>query len=180
MRDLSDILRRSVAVFLILFATPPVLAGDASSPQFPNSSSSVDADSWPCWQEAADRYGVDVLVLYAIAKVESGARSGLINYNGTSSYDMGVMQINSWWLPKLKSWGITAEDLMVDACLNVHVGAWILSQTIERYGYTWRGIGAYNAVTDWKRARYARKVAKQLDKLVALYRLESTGAGGSK
>lgn len=172
---------RSITRYCALFCLFAAFSAPVFAESPPTSNASPgQADGWSCWGEAADRYGVDVLVLYAIAQVESGARSGLVNKNGNSSYDMGVMQINSWWLPRLEPYGITAKDLLTNPCLNVHVGAWILSQTIKRYGYTWRGIGAYNAVTDWKRARYARKVAAQLDRLVAIYRPDSAVAGGSK
>lgn len=113
---------------------------------------------WSCWKEAADRYKVPVDLLYAIARVESGNRTEAINRNPDGSYDIGVMQINSSHLSRLKKYGITAVRLLTEPCLNVHVGAWILSDAIARFGYTWKAIGAYNAASDSKRIAYAKKV----------------------
>lgn len=122
---------------------------------------------WSCWNTAAERYNLDVGLLYAVARVETGARTGIVARNRDGSYDIGVMQINSWWLPTLAKVGITAHMLRDNACLNVKVGAWILAQGIRDHGLNWRGVGAYNARTDWKRARYARKVAAELRRIHA-------------
>ena len=120
------------------------------------------SEGWACWHEAAERYSVAVTLLYAIARVETRNESAHVSGHRNGSKDIGLMLINTWWLPKLREYGITAEALVTDDCLNLNVGAWILSQTLARYGYTWRGIGAYNATTDWKRARYARKVLREV------------------
>jgi len=121
------------------------------------------AESWACWEQASARYGVPAELLYAIAKVESGLNPAAIGDNrknggvGTG-YGVGLMQIDSSWLPRLKrEFGITREHLF-EPCLNLHVGAWILADNIARMGYNWDAVGAYNAKTSWKRVRYARKV----------------------
>lgn len=114
---------------------------------------------WQCWADASARYNVPVDLLYAIARVETGNRARLVsrpNVNGT--YDIGLMQINSAHLPRLLRYGITKKSLLDDPCLNLHVGAWILSDAIARYGYTWVAIGAYNAGSHEKRKTYAQKV----------------------
>lgn len=119
----------------------------------------VWAEGWQCWQEASDRYGVPVSLLYAVARVESGNKFNVVskrNKNGT--YDIGLMQINSRHLPALGRYGITASTLQHDACQNLHVGAWIMAESIKRHGFNWRGIGAYNAGSDELRMIYARKV----------------------
>lgn len=121
--------------------------------------------SWSCWYAAAARYHVDPVLLYAVARVETHSTSGVVSAkNDNGSYDIGVMQINSTWLPALAHYGITESVLRHDACVNVMVGAWILSQTIREYGLNWNGVGAYNASTPWKRARYATKVAAEIRK----------------
>lgn len=78
------------------------------------------------------------------------------------------MQINSSWLPTLAKYGITEEKLYSDACLNLNVGAWILSGTIRSFGFNWRGLGAYNAHSDRLRAVYARKVVREMRKVRAM------------
>lgn len=122
---------------------------------------------WQCWADASAKYNVPVDLLYAIARVETGNRAGLIskpNKNGT--YDIGLMQINSMHLPRLAKQGITKKDLVEKPCVNLHVGAMILAEMIKRHGYTWVAIGAYNAGSHDKRVIYAKKVFAMHDKNV--------------
>jgi len=137
-----------------------------------------------CFDQAAARFGVDPLLLKGVAHVESNMQAGAINtshFSRTQSVDLGLMQINSSWLPKLANRGITRESLLNDPCLNLNVGAEILSGTLSKFGMNWSGVGAYNAsCTQLKgddctnaRAIYANKVwramalysgAKQLER----------------
>jgi len=93
----------------------------------------------------------------AIAQVESGTQTHVINRNSDGTVDIGLMQINSSWLPRLAREGISEQSLF-DPCTNAYVGAWILSENIRQYGPTWSAIGAYNASSPEKRLAYARKV----------------------
>lgn len=125
-----------------------------------------------CWQDAAARYGVDARLLYAIAQQESGLDPRAINRSHaarTGSVDIGLMQVNSRWLPVLHRHGLREADLL-DPCTNLHVGAWILAQSIQRYSATWEAVGAYHAgcrelrPADCAatRARYAAAVYRRL------------------
>jgi soluble lytic murein transglycosylase-like protein len=68
------------------------------------------------------------------------------------------MQINSTWAKKLgKTWNELGEP-----CTNVKVGAWVLAQCIQDYGYNWRAVGCYNSRTPSKGDRYAGKVYRIL------------------
>ena len=98
-----------------------------------------------CWAAAAHRYDLPVELLYAIGQVESGHKIAAVGTNTNGSRDLGVMQINSNWLPMLNRYGITEQDLLTKPCTNIQVGAWILAQEVARTGYTWYSIGAYNA-----------------------------------
>lgn len=122
-----------------------------------------------CFEEAGAQYNVNPDLLRGMAKVESSMRPTAINESHkarTNSVDLGLMQINSRWLPKLAKHNITREDLLKDACLNVKVGAWILADNMRRHGPSWTAVGAYNAAcTQLKgeeceaaRMVYARKV----------------------
>lgn len=113
-----------------------------------------------CFTQAATRFGVDKQILVAIAQTESSLNPAVIgprNRNGT--YDIGIMQINSAWLPTLNKLGIQERDLQ-GACTNIHVGAWILAKNIGRHGATWKAVGAYNASTPAKQVVYVNKVLR--------------------
>lgn len=110
-----------------------------------------------CLDDAATFQKVSVSLLRGIAQVESGMNPNAVNTNTNGTVDIGLMQINSTWLPTLAREGITRESLF-DACTNAYVGAWILSQNIRQLGANWNAIGAYNAASPDKRLAYAHKV----------------------
>lgn len=120
-----------------------------------------------CWQFAAERYGINASILRAIAMTESAMNDRAVNRNTNGSVDVGLMQINSLWFPRLAEMEIQPEDLW-DGCTNVHVGAWVLAGYIRRFGYNWRAIGAYNAgpssspESELKRITYANRVFHNL------------------
>lgn len=110
-----------------------------------------------CLDDAAAFQHVSVSLMRGIAQVESGMNPNAVNTNTNGTVDIGLMQINSTWLPTLAREGITRENLF-DACTNAYVGAWILSQNIRQLGPNWNAIGAYNSASPDKRLAYARKV----------------------
>lgn len=120
-----------------------------------------------CFDAAGHRYGIAPTLLRAIAAAESGLDPRALHANTDGTRDVGLMQINSWWLSLLKRHGIEAADLW-DPCLNIDVGAWILAVNIRRYGYGWRAVGAYHAgtATDWeterRREEYAIRIQRHL------------------
>ena len=114
-----------------------------------------------CWEDAANRYRVSSALLYAIARTESGLNPQAIGRNTNGSRDIGLMQINSAWLPTLASHGIGERDLY-EPCTNIHVGAWILAGNVSRLGYTWEAVGAYNAASPSLRRNYVEKVRRHL------------------
>jgi soluble lytic murein transglycosylase-like protein len=114
-----------------------------------------------CWEAAAARYRVSSELLYAIARTESALNPQAVGRNANGTRDIGLMQINSTWLPTLATHGIGERDLF-DACTNIHVGAWILAGNVQRLGYTWDAVGAYNAASPARRRAYAEKVRRHL------------------
>jgi soluble lytic murein transglycosylase-like protein len=128
-----------------------------------------------CWEEAGRKYGINPWLLVAIARTESGLNPRAVNRgNGNGSYDVGLMQINSAWLPTLRNYGIDEERLF-EPCTNITVGAWILAQNMRRLGATWEAVGAYNAASRDKRVRYAASVYRNLPP--ALHATASTSPG---
>lgn len=114
-----------------------------------------------CFNEAASYYNVNPQVLYAIAKHESRLNRNAVNRNSDGSYDIGVMQINTVWLPELNKIGIRYEHLF-DPCTNVYVGAWIYAKKVRKYGNTWNAVGAYHSETAKKKEKYSWIIFRQI------------------
>lgn len=127
----------------------------------------VLAGSMNCWAAASIRYDLPVDLLYAIGQVESSHKPHAIGVNKNGTRDIGIMQINSSWLPVLKDFGI-AEQQLLEPCTNIQVGAWILSQEVQRFGYTWQAIGAYNAGPITSQTSERARIRK-----LAIYRIYS-------
>lgn len=98
-----------------------------------------------CFQAAAERYDIDIRILLAIAKVESGLDMNKVNKNDNGSTDHGIMQINSSWQEELAAAGIRWKDVVQLPCMNIHVGAWVLANNFSQKGMSWYSVGAYNA-----------------------------------
>jgi soluble lytic murein transglycosylase-like protein len=116
-----------------------------------------------CLDDAAQFHHVNVVVVRAIAQHESGMRANAINVNTDGTEDIGLMQINSSWLPKLRRYGITRAALF-DACVNGYVGTWILASNIRQFGPTWKAVGAYNAVSTNKQLVYANSIYRRIQR----------------
>lgn len=137
---------------LFAFAAGPVLAGD---------------DETPCFEAASAHYHVPINLLRAIREQEAGW-VGLQRRNTNGTYDMGVMQINTLWIPQLARHGYTADVLIHDACASIMAGAWILATNMQRFGTWnregvtasdyWYSVGAYHSQTPHLNQRYRQLV----------------------
>jgi soluble lytic murein transglycosylase-like protein len=84
-----------------------------------------------------------------------------------ANVDIGLMQINTRHLARF---GLRAEQLL-EPCLNLRVGAWLLNEVIARHGETWRAIMRYNG----RRPSYAHRVREAWARFRALERAERGG-----
>ncbi|AOK42593.1 lytic transglycosylase domain-containing protein [Burkholderia vietnamiensis] len=114
-----------------------------------------------CLDDAATYQHINPKLVRAIAQYESQMRPSAVNRNANGSEDIGLMQINSAWLPKLAQYGIRREHLF-NACVNAYVGAWILAANIRQFGPNWKAVGAYNATTPSKQLVYASAIYRRL------------------
>lgn len=124
-----------------------------------------------CWYSAAIRYSVSPHILYAIASKESSLNPSAVGKNANGTHDIGLMQINSVWLPELKKFGIT-KDMLFDSCTNINVGAWILAQCIQKLGYNWNAIGAYHTGLGKSNRREERRNSYSSDVYRRVMRLQ--------
>ncbi len=113
-----------------------------------------------CLDDAAAFHRVNPRLLRVIAQHESGMRANAVNRNRNGSEDIGLMQINTSWLPTLSRYGIRREHLF-NGCVSAYVGAWILASNVRRFGPNWKAVGAYNAVTPSKQLVYASAIYRR-------------------
>ncbi len=125
-----------------------------------------------CFEEAGKKYDISPLLLECIAKTESNFDPGATYKNTNGSVDLGLMQVNSYWV---KAFGLDRDRLIADSCYNAMAGARILSQCVDHHGYTWEAVGCYNAVSMDKKKAYSWKIFRQLK--AEGRRLEAKGEG---
>ncbi len=112
-----------------------------------------------CFEEAGKEHGINPSLLKSIAQIESNLNPKAMNKNQNGSIDIGLMQINSFWI---KTLGLDSNKLISDPCYNTMIGAKVLKQCIDRYGYTWEAVGCYNATSTPKRVKYSWKIFNNL------------------
>lgn len=122
-----------------------------------------------CFALVADRSGIPERLLRAVAKIESNNVANAIHLDSDGTHDVGIMQVNSSHFPELEArYHITEQILLERPCVNIAVGARILSGFLNRYGATWRAVGSYGAGTasskEGARRDYATLVARALTK----------------
>lgn len=116
-----------------------------------------------CINQAAVTYFVPAKVILSVLAVEAG-EPGMAKANTNGTFDYGPMQINTIWLSKVAPYGYTKEQIQYNPCVNVMVGAWILSGKIastiaeSNTGDYWRGVAGYHSLTPNLNSRYQSKV----------------------
>lgn len=114
-----------------------------------------------CFEKAGAYYGINPLLLRAIARQESSMNPRAHNRNTNGTVDIGLMQINTWHMPRLAKAGVNEQRLW-DPCVNIAVGAWVLADAVSRHGMTWKAVGIYHSPTEWRQRDYAAKVQRHL------------------
>jgi len=119
-----------------------------------------------CIREAASGREWLERTLWGLRDQEAGwIGAEVLNTNGT--HDLGPLQINTWWLPKLaaltnRSPGMVRSWLIHDACFNVQIARWIFLTELSANKDYWTAIGAYHSPTDWRRRDYALAVSRKV------------------
>lgn len=142
----------------------------------------AETDYRPFIIKAAFHWKVPPRLALAIARVESGLNPWAVNvagrgyqpatraeasalidqaWNRGASFDVGLMQINSYWMRK---YGIDPQ-LLLEPRRNAIMGVWILSKEIERFGLTWQAVASYHtpvAKNPERGRNYALTVIRQI------------------
>lgn len=130
-------------------------------------------------QRAADEQNVAICIARSaagrdwLAKTLWGLRDqergwiGAEIANGDGSHDLGPLQVNSRWVPRLAAVTGRSEHhirqwLKHDACFNVEAARWIFLSGFAATRDYWRAIGSYHSPTVWRQGRYAQGVVLKL------------------
>jgi hypothetical protein len=87
--------------------------------------------------------------------------------NRDGSHDLGPLQINSWWVPRIATaLAQPSTDvrrwLRDDACFNVEAARWIFTTALQGANDYWRAVGIYHSPTAWRQRAYAASVVNHL------------------
>jgi hypothetical protein len=90
---------------------------------------------------------------------QEGGWIGAEILNTDGSYDLGPMQVNSWWVGRisriLRHSGSDVRHWMIhDACFNVRAARWIFLSGLALTGDYWQAVGAYHSPTKLRQQRY--------------------------
>lgn len=123
-----------------------------------------------CWDAVGKRYGVDPILLKAIAWKESHGHPNAVGPPlPKGNVALGLMQINTIHLPALAPHGIGRKDLF-DACVSQEVGAWVLAKCISEFGSTWKSVGCYYAGAKSKNTAAQVEYVKDVQRYYAGYK----------
>ena len=118
-----------------------------------------------CMILVAKLYGLPPRVLPSIQAVEGG-RPGIVSVNKDGSADLGVMQINTSWVPALVAYtrlpqAVVRERLTNQACFNIAAaGAIMRTYLNETHNDLMRAVGNYHSHTAPLNLRYQQLVLR--------------------
>ncbi len=123
-----------------------------------------------CMTLVASLYQIPVRVLPSIQAVEGGF-VGSVSTNVNGSQDLGVMQINTLWIPALSTFtGLdpleVREQLINRPCFNIAAAGAIMRLYLdEARGDVLRAVGNYHSHTPQLHQRYRLRVVQAARRL---------------
>jgi hypothetical protein len=123
-----------------------------------------------CLKAAADLHHLPAGLLVLLINVEAG-RLGAVSQNTNGTVDIGPMQVNDTWVPKIARHWRASNDASYQAlrdsfCANVEGGAWILRQALdEARGSLWEGVALYHSHSPIHKLEYMRLIYAQAMRL---------------
>jgi len=121
-----------------------------------------------CIRLAAGGRGWLEKTLWGLRDKEGGwLGAEVLNSNG--SHDLGPLQVNSFWVPRLAALtGKPASQvrnwLTNDACFNVQAARWIFLSGLSITRDYWKAVGVYHSPTGWRQRRYIESVSQHLER----------------
>ena len=129
-------------------------------------SAAAEGEIGRCIRQAARGRAWLEKTLWGLRRQEAGwLGAEVANTNGT--HDLGPLQINSWWVPRIARLVDRPEQqvrhwLRYDACFNAEAARWIFLSGLQATGDYWRAVGVYHSPTGWRQRAYAAKVATHM------------------
>jgi len=122
------------------------------------------------FQKVASEYNLPWFLLKSIAITENHKLNPkLVQKNTNHTYDIGLMQINSTWIKKLKNkFPQISFAKLKEPYFNIKIGAYILKQNIENYGYSWKSVSFYHSFTKKYRIEWLKRIKNNI-KYLAKY-----------
>lgn len=151
----------------------------------PTSAATDERKLTAMFDEVCQELDISKPLVMAIARVESGIYPWVLNIQGRSyrfankaealaraqvawaagqSFDVGIMQVNRWWLSR---YSISLEAAL-DPLANIYLGGWILKQEFRRHKDLRKAVGAYHSPNPQRARRYADQVLKALEQAPAV------------
>ena len=121
---------------------------------------------YACMVAAASAYHLPVHALPAIQAAEGGY-IGAVRADADGSHDLGLMQVNTQWIPALaRATGLAPQTvavrLIVSPCFNIVCAAAILhGYAEETHGNMWQAIGDYHSHTPGLNTAYKFRVLEE-------------------
>jgi len=125
-----------------------------------------------CMALVAQVYALPPRVLPSIQAVEGGA-PGVVHLNMDGSEDLGVMQVNTTWIPRLVRYtrldpATVRTRLVGDGCFNIAAAGLIMRTYLdEASGDLMRAVGNYHSHTPTFHEAYKTKVLRSATRLFA-------------
>jgi soluble lytic murein transglycosylase-like protein len=108
------------------------------------------------------KYNISYVLLKMVALTENEKfDKNAIRYNKNGTKDIGLMQINTLWIKELSSFHLNEKKLK-DINTNIEIAAYILSNLIKKYGYSWETIGMYHSRTKKYKRRWLKRAKKKI------------------
>lgn len=160
--------RSGLPAFPALVAGIVLLSGPAAAGSRPAGSATAEREIARCIRSAsAGRLWLEK-TLWGLRDQEAGwIGAEVLNTNG--SHDLGPLQVNSFWVPRLAA--LTRRQpqqvrawLTHDPCFNVQAARWIFLSALSTTGDFWKAVGVYHSPTGWRQRRYVESVATHLQR----------------
>jgi soluble lytic murein transglycosylase-like protein len=142
-----------------------VLSGSAAAETNPaEPSSGTSPVTWECLMDVAERFKTPPALILAVLAVEGG-RVGRSVPDAVGGRDLGPMQINALWLPRLAELGLTEAEVRDHGCLNLAVGAWILRSRLKGTDGPLAAATAYHSRDPERGRRYLAALLERAGRL---------------